>query len=300
MKAKGTLLISLLYLALHVNSIAESKPLSASSPTTPSIAIGKQPQQLITRADADLSATKAQLSAIKDYHSSLLDTVYWSLTALTTIVALLAGFGWFANFRMYENDKTRLKDDLEEKIQAGLAQVGARLNEHEAQLLRLLDARLESSATRLFNELDLVRNETAKGILQSEARDNKLDGMVSALKSISDTLIKRNKETEALVREVEEHIWDLKDIPINILLTQAQALSMAIDAESAEAVRSAMRRMKNTINDRILPGGHTLSSTIIGCLEADLTVAAKLDPVLSAEVQTLVKRIPVGDETDTA
>ncbi|WP_216919524.1 hypothetical protein [Synechococcus sp. CCAP 1479/9] len=264
------------------------------------MSIVKQPQQLITQTEADLSATRAQLSAIKEYHSSLLDTVYWSLTALSTIVALLAGFGWFANFRMYENDKTRLKDDLEAKIQAVLAQVGARLNEHEAQLLQQLDARQESSATRLFNELDFVRKDLVKSIEQSETRDNKLDSMVSDLKSVSDTLIKKNKETEALVREVEEHIWELKDIPINILLTQSQALSTAIDAESAEAVRSAMRRMRRTINERILPGGHTLSSTMIGYLEDDLAVAAKTDSVLSAEVQALVKKIPVDDEAETA
>ena len=300
MKTKVALLITLLYLALQVHSIAESKPNSASLPTTSSIAIGKQPQLLFTRAEAELSATKAQLSAIKEYHSSLLDTVYWSLTALGTIVALLAGFGWFANFRMYENDKSRLKEDLEAKIQAGLAQVGARLNEHEAQLLQQLDARLESSATRLFNELDFVRKDLAKSIEQSETRDNKLDSMVSALKSVSDTLIKENKETEALVREVEEHIWELKDIPINILLTQSQALSTAIDAESAEAVRSAMRRMKRTINDSILPKGHRLSSTLIAYLEEDLTLAAKTDSVLSAEVQALVKKIPVDDGPETA
>ena len=109
------------------------------------------------------------------------------------MVTLLTGIGWFANFRLHENDKNRLQEDLEAKIQSALALVETRLNEYDAELFRKLNARLETSANRLFNELDFLRKDLVKSSEQSEARDDKLDSMIQSLKSTTDTLIKNNK-----------------------------------------------------------------------------------------------------------
>lgn len=55
---------------------------------------------------------QAQLELMRQYDQRLLETVYWSLGGMVTIVVLVAGFGWFANFRLYEHDKKALKQEL--------------------------------------------------------------------------------------------------------------------------------------------------------------------------------------------
>ena len=42
----------------------------------------------------------------------LLNTVYCSLGTLANVTALLIGFGWFANFRVYERDKGAMRTEL--------------------------------------------------------------------------------------------------------------------------------------------------------------------------------------------
>jgi hypothetical protein len=68
-----------------------------------------------------------QLQFMEKYDSRLISTVYWSLGTVVTIAILLVGFGWFANFRIHERDKSAMmqeingqfateKSDLEEYI----------------------------------------------------------------------------------------------------------------------------------------------------------------------------------------
>lgn len=64
-------------------------------------------------AKQQVKILESQLQVMKDYQSSLLDTVYWALGGVFLIVGLLLGFGWFSNFRIYERDKETLKADLE-------------------------------------------------------------------------------------------------------------------------------------------------------------------------------------------
>lgn len=59
-----------------------------------------------------MRVSQTQIATMKEYHSSLLDTVYWALGTVATVAVLLVGFGWFANFKFHEAEKQRLKEDL--------------------------------------------------------------------------------------------------------------------------------------------------------------------------------------------
>lgn len=100
------------------------------------------PVNTVSREELEL--LKQQNSDLKGFQSDLLLTVWSTLAAVFVLTAALVGFGWFANFKMYERDKELLRRDLgsvvassEERLQK--AQESS-LTNHEARIARNLDA----------------------------------------------------------------------------------------------------------------------------------------------------------------
>src|SRR6266581_4289412 len=81
------------------------------------------PTHLAHVPDSTLIALRAQLELMRSFQDSLLSTVYWSLGVLLVIVAVLVGFGWFANFRVYQRDLEGLKRELEVLVAKSLAEL---------------------------------------------------------------------------------------------------------------------------------------------------------------------------------
>jgi hypothetical protein len=75
-------------------------------------------------ADRQIELLESQLTAIREYNSSLLQTVYWSLGVVVVLAVALVGFGWFTNFRVYERDKNSIRQELLTRIQLALHSVG--------------------------------------------------------------------------------------------------------------------------------------------------------------------------------
>jgi hypothetical protein len=60
----------------------------------------------------EVIALRAQLETMRQYDQRLLETVYWSLGGMFTVVIVIVGVGWYTNFRLYERDKSALRQDL--------------------------------------------------------------------------------------------------------------------------------------------------------------------------------------------
>ena len=75
---------------------------------TPSTSQERNQQQELKNQNDML---RAQLEVMKQYDQRLLNTVYWALGTLAAVAAALVGFGWFANFRVYERDKNALAQE---------------------------------------------------------------------------------------------------------------------------------------------------------------------------------------------
>src|SRR3990172_3068808 len=80
-------------------------------------------QAMLSAQDSVIQLLNAQLAITTHYDASLLQTVYWSLGTLAVIAAALIGFGWFANFRVYERDKIALSERLSAEVRERIAEL---------------------------------------------------------------------------------------------------------------------------------------------------------------------------------
>src|SRR2546430_2545662 len=74
----------------------------------------KEPPREVVQTPAakqeELVVLKAQLEQMRFYDARLLATVYWALGGLAALTVGVIGFGWFANFKVYERDKAQLSE----------------------------------------------------------------------------------------------------------------------------------------------------------------------------------------------
>lgn len=254
------------------------------------------PALSISQAELELKVQEKQIATIKEYHSSLLDTVYWALSTVATVAALLVGFGWFANFKFHESEKQRLKDELDGRIKEALAFIESRLSAHEVQMLNAVDTRLDSHFTRVARDIDIAR---ADAVGMYERMTTSIEQMKSQLTALE--LGKKRSEIaenemEVALRDVEVHVWELKGIPINMLITQRQGLDAAIKANSKFSVQFALDGMANTITKSILPAKKNISAKMLKQFFDAVDSAAAIDPVKAASVKALLEQVQVEPE----
>jgi hypothetical protein len=106
-----TLFATILSLALLItaNSHAAVKSEEQVQPSIEQI----DQQRLVIAKEEEVKLLKNEIRILQSFQDNLLSTVYWSLGTLVTVAALLVGFGWLANFRIYERDKAELGLELE-------------------------------------------------------------------------------------------------------------------------------------------------------------------------------------------
>lgn len=107
----------------------------------------------ITRDDKskdnhELDLLRAQLAANKEFNGSILDTVYWALGGTFVLAGLLLGFGWLANFKVYERDKSAMKAELEAAIAVKLGEIESTISARMAEIADLLAAQTRESTAQ--------------------------------------------------------------------------------------------------------------------------------------------------------
>lgn len=115
MKYGVTCLLVMMLLVVAVSSSADEDP----KPSITGVSM--------TAQEGEVAVLRAQLELMREYDQRLLSTVYWSLGGLVTIATILIGFGWFANFRVYERDRNVLAQELRSMIQNELREMSQRV-----------------------------------------------------------------------------------------------------------------------------------------------------------------------------
>src|SRR5690606_19563978 len=104
------------------------------------------------------------------------------------------------------------------------------LEANRTEFLTLVDTRLESHATRTSSEIMDVRSLVESIRSDSEKRTHGIFDRLNEMDAQFAKLTKNFSTAEWHLRSVEEHVWLLRGIPSNVLITQSQALSSALDA----------------------------------------------------------------------
>lgn len=238
-----------------------------------------------------------QIATMKEYHSSLLDTVYWALGTVATVAVLLAGFGWFANFKFHESEKQRLKDELDGRLKETLATIDTRLSSIEVQVIQSVDSRLDNHLTRVTRDVDIARAEASGMHDRNATAIEQLKSQLASLEKAKDRSEKEDSEIEAALRRVEEYVWDLKGIPANKLITQGQGLRAAIKADNRYYITSTLDGMQKTITTSILPAKTVMSAHTLENIKKAVAEASAIEPIAAATLSDLLEKIEVKQES---
>jgi hypothetical protein len=133
-----------------------------SSPTPTPFAQGSNNEKQV-------AVLEAQLEIMRNYDERLISTVYWALGGMITVVIVIVGVGWYTNFRIYERDKSAirqellslLREDIRSTIEASSAKTRAELE--SAVTSRAAES--ENKIAKLQKELNHARYK----LLQIEA-----------------------------------------------------------------------------------------------------------------------------------
>lgn len=203
----------------------------------------------------EVAVLRAQLEVMRQFDQRLVATVYWALGVTFTVVVLLVGFGWFANFRFYERDKHSLREEL-----------SADLKQQIADFRQETNRRLDSDLSRLQKELS-DRPEEAIATLRKETRET--------LKGIRRELMQHTY----LLFKYEAKFWENEGVHINALRKQPEMMRIAISIDSdvlvSETLDNIHRLIKKGASARLHPTDISELTELIDKLPPKFTVGAE-------------------------
>lgn len=134
MKAQPLIAACLIFFACPISlNAAENSGMRKPVPSISAVQGSNSTVEELAELKQKNRVLEAQLQITRDYHSSLLDTVYWALAGVFVVVGLLLGFGWFANFRIYERDKDILRKELHAQTEAEVVNLKSHIDTHAKQ-----------------------------------------------------------------------------------------------------------------------------------------------------------------------
>ncbi len=266
------------------------------APSTYSDITGLKPLEATGLTTLEIQLLINQNALIKEHHSSLLRTVYWSLSALVTMTALLIGFGGWSNFRMHEKDKERLKDEVDKNITELNSQMETRLANNTNEYLKLLDDRLERVSDRFTTNFSKLNSDLTKSIKNIDRNTNTLKNYKSntdkSLEALSESIFHIAEETSL----VEEIVWGIRGLHENALITQTQALEIAVESNNSNNIQSTLNRMKDTF--KVLADNKTaIDDYHVKIVNEALDMVRKEHPIDAVAVHELLKSALITPET---
>ena len=248
---------------------------------------------------------KAELSAIRSYHNSLLDTVYWALGTIVGLAVLLVSSSWYTNFKLNESDKARLQEEVDKKIAEAQSLAGRDLQ----SLADRLDGKLGRDSIAISNrfsaEIDDLKNELRAVDRQLSTDLKDLQDALKIMLTLPDKINRQLNRIDCQTQLNTERIWEIKESPIKVLLSQYFTLRTAIKMRDNDEIARVLARMKDNLRDQVLPSGKKVPVNILEILQNSLVKARDIehsnedqlmiDPSLAAEIIDLLSSVPVTD-----
>lgn len=174
---------------------------------------------------AELQVARAQLDDARKFQDQLLATVYWSLGTLATVAALLVGFGWFANMRMYERDKAALAQEMRTQLLEELRKAKEEASSAATTRFALQDKALAERQTA--QEKSMQEHLASANAALGKRLDQRIDTATGKLKALHDEI--RKLQYDAELNERRSCLG--RKIYRNALQASTNALRLAIAVE---------------------------------------------------------------------
>lgn len=237
-----------------------------------------QSPRVISQQISGNELLKGELKAIREYHGSLLDTVYWTLGIVFGLVLVIIGSSWYTNFRLYEADKARLLEEVDRKIAEANSRTARDLQGLSSNLSDKADRDLLALDNRLSTEIERLRSDIKDSNIRIKSDIKELEEAFEILlkfpKLIRDQLNRISLDTQLNT----ERIWELKGSPVKVLLSQFLAFDAAIRAGDNESIKAVLERMKDNLSQSVLPSGKKISPDLLDILRKALAQAKENGP----------------------
>ena len=295
--AASLCLLSLTVSQAQTAANTAASPVAAAASNTPAGAT-KLPEEASNLAPqlvaSEVSLLREQVRVMKEYHSSLLDTVYWALGGAFGLLLFISGINWWSNFSIYDKDRQRLREEVMGMLKEFEAKSAASLTSSQAAVDQALDAKLEGFSARLSADMNQVRSAIDTVRPELEEKITWLQKQTTETTKQTLRLQAKVARTNAELRLVEEEVWDAQGTFSNILITQGQGLSAAVESGDESLVEIVLNRMKGTVQTKFINADRKLNPDIPKLVERRLLEAEDIKPIQVAEVRDLLSKVKLA------
>lgn len=240
---------------------------------------------MISKLESQVGELKLQNQLIQSYQDRMSNTVYWALGVVAGIFALLMSYSVFTNFKFYEQDKLKFKDELRGLIDIFKAELLVRFEQDRGELERSVESRSESNVKMVLQQgtesrlkIENVRSELLEAIDAVKLKEASLtEGLISVRRVVS--------AQAAQFYGVEEMVWALKNNPACIIITQSQALDAAVSSGSEYFVSATLNRLSAALTKHYIDGQSVLGSSEYKTIEEMISRAGAREPQLIHEIR---------------
>lgn len=254
-----------------------------------------KPSKTELSIETELQILKEKNTLIADFQSSLISIVIWSLSAVVSVVILLVGASLFTNFKMHEKDVQRIQIDYDAKIKIFRSEIEASLAKAGQEIASAQEARSQQDLDRLLDQTAQVRSQFETFRLSLEG---KLEQALSKTKICEDKLDKLEKAQVILkteVLEAEVRIWELKEIPGNILISSLQGIDAALETGEERRIKAFMEKAKKVIISGFIKTGAHLDEELQQIIERRLVKLEIKYPEDTNDIRQLVAECIYSD-----
>lgn len=271
-------------------SIASNDHKKITTPTASSVVADS------AASEAEIKYLKLQIALMKENDNALLNTIYWTLGTVATVTVLLVGFGWLSNFKFHDSEKQRIKDELDSKINEAMSKINSKASLDRLELNKDIDIRIEKQTETIEKNIEIVRVDLIERLARIA---ESLPIIESKIKESSVKIAaaeNRSHWIETNIRIIEENIWDLKNVPANILITQFQGLQSAIACNSDFYIKSILESMINTVDEKFIKAELPFPKDMLSHIKNEVQNAVQKCPIEASRALDSLSKIKVRND----
>lgn len=242
--------------------------------------------KLIRALEAQLEQMKAKNQLLKEYQSSLLDTVYWSLSFLGGITVLLIGYGWWSNSKIHEKDKQEIKQEISSLVKEWEVRIKLDNTELNKEQLKTIDDKMGRVSDQLRDTEKSLKKQLDAYNEDFKNSNKTISEKVSSLESGVSALNNAKVQLQIDLSLVEERVWDTRGVVSNVLLTQAEGIESALELGKYGTIDLILIRLKETLENLLNSPTPELRPFFI---ESVRNVLIKLDRPHSVKVSEVLE-----------